>query len=218
MKKLTTREFNNSLSAEARTRIVDFKTFKERCKKADFGIDRFFAQVKKVKPDRNYILAEFDSGAIIKGYFSGYFEKISKDGRILSGGDEVTGKCLDDCHIRIMLNKGSITLEMFIAVCWDIARNEMPISYKGWSATVLDGSGVVSDTNIGRIKRIYHPENIEWSLYADSLVHDKIALFLSRAVNRRYWFSANNRKLLEVFQTKSPKVFLDYCEKNCVMN
>ena len=214
MKKLTTREFNNSLCPEARTRLVDFKTFKERCRKADYGIDRFFANVKRVRQFKDCIAAEFENGAVIRGYFSGYYEKFSPNGKLLVRGDEVSGKCLDDCHIRIMAKGGSITLEMFIAVCADIAGNEMPVSYRGWAAAVLDGSGVVCSENLGKINRNYHPDNIEWCLYSDGIVHDKIALLLAKVPDKRYRFSGNNKRLLEVFQTKNPRVFKEYCDKN----
>lgn len=46
------------------------------------------------------------------------------------------------------------------------------------------------------------------------IVHDKIALLLAKVPDKRYRFSGNNKRLLEVFQTKNPRVFKEYCDKN----
>ena len=213
MRKLTAREFNSCLCPEARTQIVDFKTFKKwhtRTKSA--SIECFFSQIERVTQCKDHITARFTSGTVIKAYFGGYYESIDPNGKIIVKGDSKS-KCIDSNHIRIFVKGGSVPLELFIAVCSDIMRNEMPLSYKGWTANVMDGSGSVDNAKRLGICPNFHPDNIEWCLYADGNTHEGMARLIFHLTKRVYRFSANDRKLREVAQTASPEVLRRFCDE-----
>ena len=208
-------KFNDSLSPQAQTTIVDFPTFKNRnipifgVKKKN--IEEMIATIDYVLPEPDCITVVFESGRKIKCCFNGTYVKYDRTGRLSSVGGVFNGKCIENQHVKIWFDGQAIFLERMIAIATDILQNELPISYTGWEANVLDGSGSIKTTEKLGILSNYNPFNIEWCLKSDNVIHGSMLIPMLRRTGHVYQYSARDMTLRQIFDTQNDWTLRNYC-------
>ena len=141
------RDFNNSLPQAQQKTIVDFKTFKN----ANYPTggmklqsnEELIATIQSVIPRGNGLEVVFENKRTILCCFDGTYVRYNCNGIVSSVGGVENLKGFENQHIRLRIEDKSIFLEKFIAIATDILQNKMPLSYSGWEANVMDGSGSI---------------------------------------------------------------------------
>lgn len=213
------REFNETLSPEAQTKIVDFKDFKKFHKERDgrFDLEKLVASIEEVELYNDCVIAHFENGNLIRGGFNGTYEKYGCK-RKLSGGGVGTGVGIEkNGHIQFSVNDVHTFLERFITLCIDVANNELALSYKGWTANVMDCSGSIYTAKKLGIPVNLRPDNLEWSLTGNNAMHSHMIRGILHKTGHIYRFSANNRTLREIYCTKSDAELKKYCDSNLIL-
>ncbi len=214
------RKFNETLSPEAQTKIVDFKAFKKFHKERNdkFNLEKMVAYIEKVTLYNDCVIAYFESGSAIRVGFNGTYEKYNCKQRLSSTGGVGTGVGIDKKgHIKISVNGIQMYLERFIILCLDVANNELALSYKGWTSNVKDGSGSIYTAKKLGIPVNFCPGNLEWCLCGDNAVHGHMIQGMKYKTGHVYRFSANNRTLREIYCTKSDAELKKYCDANLIL-
>lgn len=210
------KKFNAELSKQARTKIVNFEDFiKMNHTTGGFkSTENMIAAIKEVKPVEKGLAVQFESGRCIKLNYNGTYEKYRVDGKLASIGGYGTGKGIYKGHVLLRIDGIAIFLERFIAICGDILQDEMALSYKGWDANVMDGSGSSITSKKLDIPMNFNPDNIEWCLRSDNACHGAMILPMKHRTNHVYQFSARDKVLREIFQTKGNQELINYCVTN----
>ena len=211
-------KFNNSLSPQAQTTIVDFPTFKNRnipmfgVKKKN--IEEMIATIDYVLPEPNGVTVVFESGRKIKCCFNGTYVKYDRTGRLSSIGGFETGRCIENYHVKIWIDGQAIFLERLIAIATDILQDELPISYTGWEANVMDGTGSIKTAVKLKVPVNFNPFNIEWCLKSDNVIHGSMLIPMLKRTGHVYQYSARDMTLRQIFDTQSDFSLKNYCNAN----
>ncbi len=212
---MNTLAFNNKLKAPKP--IVCFNCFKANNRNSENGIDALVASIDKVYKSNNCMYIAFETGKSLELDFNGGYKKYRKDGFIANMCSIDTSIRLENGHIQLKIEGRTILLECLVAICDNIINNQMPISYKGWVANVMDGSGsVLTACKLG-ISPDYHPDNVEWCTSKSNGIHGSMIMEMYKRTGHVYRFSANDTILRDIFLENDNNELINYCNNNLVL-
>lgn len=181
--------------------------------------------VKKHKADPSYTLdglvARISvvyalSEAYIIYFKNGTFIEVYHDGRISKNAAVPAFKMtMTDSHSRIVNLLGynsSIFAEKLIGIAISWLTNQLPETFTGLVVNVKDGSGTLETARKLGIPVDLSPYNLEWTLPEDNIAHGRRLMSLAKRTGKVYRFSANDRKLKEVYQLKDDAALRDYMD------
>ena len=212
------KKFNDSLSPEVQTTIVDFPTFKMNNyptwgKKLQ-SVDEMIATIKYVVPMQNNITVVFESGRKVECYFDGTYKRYNRIGGLSSVGGFETGRCIENYHVKIWIDGQAIFLERLIAIATDILQNELPISYTSWEANMMDGTGSIKTAVRLKVPVNFNPFNIEWCQKSDNVIHGSMLIPMMERTGHVYQYSARDMTLRQIFDMKDNNRLIKYCNAN----
>lgn len=214
---MNTLEFNDSLDVKEQKEIVCFNCFKRNNRNSTNSTDSLVATIEKVHFGNNSMYIAFESGKTLELEFNGGYKKYRVNGVLSAERNLNTEIRIERGHIQLNIEGNTLLLERLIAICYDIVNNEMPLSYKGWIANVMDGSGsVLTACKLG-ISPNYHPDNLEWCTYTANGLHGSMIMEMYRRTGHVYRFSANDSILRTIFLKNDNSELINYCNKNLVM-
>ncbi len=212
---MNTLAFNKALTNSKP--IVCFKCFKENNRNSENGVDALIASIDNVDQYDNCMRISFETGRMLDLDFNGGYKKYKKNGMLANECSVDTDIRLENGHIQLKIEGTTILLERLIAICDDIVNNKMPLSYEGWVANVMDGSGsVLTACELG-IPVNYHPNNIEWCTSKSNGFHSFMIRELYKRTGHVYRFSANDMLLREIFLNNDNYNLRNYCHNNLLM-
>lgn len=214
---MNTSAFHNTLSDAVKVPIVDFNTFKVINKNSKKKIDVLISSIAHVQQCKDYMHVLFENNKKLDVYFNGDYIKYKRNGAIASKGGLSKEISIDRGHVLLLIEGNRIWMERFIAICWDIVHNKMPVSYHGWVANVMDGSGSVMTAAELGIPVNFHPDNIEWCLAYDNGYHGYMIRKLKNRTGHVYRFSALDKNLNQIFQMSNNTELKNYCIKHLIM-
>ena len=206
-------DFNNTLPISAQVNIVSLSVFKALMDSFQLPnkTQRFIMKIESVKLFKDHIEIFFNHGSKVKAFFNGQYQKYDVNGNLRSTGGIGTTRGVHKGRVKLKIEGIEMYLERLILIGCDIANGEVAISYKGWEANVMDGSGNRETAEKLGIKQNYSPENLEWCLKHDNAVHGNMIKKLSKITGKVYRFSANDRNLTALYQSKQNRKLCQYC-------
>lgn len=177
--------------------------------KADpsYTLDGLVARIRLVYALSEAYIISFKNGTFIEVYYDG---RISKNGAVPAFKMTMT-----DSHSRIVNLLGynsSIFAEKLIGIAISWLINQLPETFTGLVVNVKDGSGTLETARKLGIPVDLSPYNLEWTLPEDNIAHGRRLMSLAKRTGKVYRFSANDRRLKEVYQLKDDDALRDYMD------
>lgn len=177
--------------------------------KADpsYTLDGLVARIRLVYALSEAYIISFKNGTFIEVYYDG---RISKNGAVPAFKMTMT-----DSHSRIVNLLGynsSIFAEKLVGIAISWLTNQLPETFTGLVVNVKDGSGALDTARKLGIPVDLSPYNLEWTLPEDNSAHGRRIMSLAKRTGKVYRFSANDRRLKEVYQLKDDDVLSDYMD------
>lgn len=172
-----------------------------------YTLDGLVARISVVYALSEAYIISFKNGTFIEVYYDG---RISKNGAVPAFKMTTT-----DSHSRIVNLLGynsSIFAEKLIGIAISWLTNQLPETFTGLVVNVKDGSGTLDTARKLGIPVNLSPYNLEWTLPEDNIAHGRRLMSLAKRTGKVYRFSANDRKLKEVYQLKDDAALRDYMD------
>ncbi|MBR1591617.1 MAG: hypothetical protein IJ666_01215 [Ruminococcus sp.] len=208
------KDFNYTLPVMAQTQILDLDMFQKAFDvwACPDSTQMMISEIKSAEINNNCAVVEFKSGSKIIAYYDGHYEKFNKNGKLQSTGGFGTTRGVHKHTVKLKVEGCEMHLERFILIACDVARNEIALSYKGWEANVMDGSASEKTAKYLGIPTNFKPDNLEWCLKSDNVFHGSMIKKLYEITNHVYRFSANDKMLKAIYQTRRKRAINNYCK------
>lgn len=204
---LSISDLNKYLSEEAQIPIVTHQQYQiiHRNNHRSSKFERFVADVKNVNTLNGGYKFTMNNGKTIEAYFNG---EIVVNGKHSNHIDYNTG------ITRISQNNSNILLEKLLLTAKAILENELPVSFKNIEVNVMDGTGNLYTALKMGLCQNFKLNNLEWTLHSLNSTHGQYIIELFNLVKRPISFSANDKTLYEIYQTRTKQETLNYINKN----